>query len=66
MKREKLHFSLTRMVFDFPKFEKYPYGKVAFKNLIESMNNVNLFVQSFSLQSLHGRLNLKMIHNYHQ
>ncbi|KAF8114878.1 hypothetical protein N665_0032s0009 [Sinapis alba] len=35
--KKELPLELACMVFDFPKFEKYPWGRVAFKKLIASV-----------------------------
>lgn len=47
--KKELPLELACMVFDFPKFEKYPWGRVAFKKLIASVKRANLNANSYTL-----------------
>ncbi|XP_024010556.1 uncharacterized protein LOC18015316 [Eutrema salsugineum] len=47
--KKELPFEYARMVFDLPKFEKYPWGREAFKRLIESVKRVDLEANSYTL-----------------
>lgn len=59
--KKQLPSSLARMVFDLPKFENYPWGRVAFKNLIESVKSVDLEADSYTI---HGFLQVLQIWVY--
>lgn len=47
--KKELPLALSRMVFDLPKFEKYPWGREAFKRLIKSVKRVNLEANSYTI-----------------
>ncbi|CAN6974306.1 unnamed protein product, partial [Brassica rapa subsp. trilocularis] len=47
--KKELPLKLSHMVFDLPKFEKYPWGREAFKRLIASVKRVNLNANSYTL-----------------
>ncbi|CAH2035365.1 unnamed protein product, partial [Thlaspi arvense] len=47
--KKELSFELAHMVFDLPKFEKYPWGREAFKRLIESVKRIDLNAKSYTI-----------------
>ncbi|CAH2035367.1 unnamed protein product [Thlaspi arvense] len=47
--KKELSFELAHMVFDLPKFEKYPWGREAFKRLIEPVKRIDLNAKSYTI-----------------
>lgn len=61
MTKKRLNSEIARMVFDLPKFEKYPWGRLAFKQLIESVKRVDYKAQSYTI---HGFIQALQIWAY--
>lgn len=61
MIKKRLSSTIARMVFDLPKFEKYPWGRLAFKHLIESVKRVDYMAQSYTI---HGFIQTLQIWAY--
>ncbi|KAL1214396.1 hypothetical protein V5N11_016062 [Cardamine amara subsp. amara] len=59
--KTELPSPLARMVFDLSKFERYPWGKVAFENLIKSVKGLNMEADTYTL---HGFLQVLQIWAY--